>query len=461
MRSAIARVRTSAGMSPGLRLPRSECTSTPSHTSSATLGRYSCERCMGLRVWKAATRDHPRRSNSARVSAGVMKSVPYFAAKPPSESTRTRPPRFTSPCSITICTPGCFASVVRNTDWHSRRLSIRYLSVTVIAARISSPSGSTSAISVPSRIESAVAASVESVIGIGQKMPRAVRISAHTPRRSARSMKPSSGAKPPMPSMMTSPFSRQLTFNLGAGVDALLARGVVPAELPIVRLVDAGMAVKIAEYVCFAIARITRGLDRFAQPPHGLRDWNAARPRDEAPRVGVLGLGAMGTSILEAAARFGYPVAGWSRGPRRIAGVETFAGMAQLDAFLARTQILVDALPLTAQTQNLLDRRALAQMPHGAHVINVGRGGTIVDEDLLAALDEGRLASATLDVVRVEPLPAEHPFWSHPKGTVTPHLAAPTPYDPAADEIAAALQQLEQGVPARDLPGYVGRPAGY
>jgi glyoxylate/hydroxypyruvate reductase A len=195
------------------------------------------------------------------------------------------------------------------------------------------------------------------------------------------------------------------------------------------------MAVKIAEYVCFAIARITRGLERFAPPPQGLRDWNATRPRDEAPRVGVLGLGAMGTTILEAAARFGYPVAGWSRSPHRIAGVETFAGAAQLDAFLARTHILVDALPLTAQTQNLLDRRAFAQMPQGAHVINVGRGGTIVDEDLLAALDEGRLASATLDVFRVEPLPAEH--------------------------IAAGLKQLEQGVPARDLPGYVDRSAGY
>jgi glyoxylate/hydroxypyruvate reductase len=250
-------------------------------------------------------------------------------------------------------------------------------------------------------------------------------------------------------------------FNLGAGVDALLARGTVPAQLPIVRLVDAGMAVKIAEYVCFAIARITRGLDRFAPPPQGLRDWNAARPRDEAPRVGVLGLGAMGKAILEAAARFGYPMAGWSRSPHRIAGVETFAGMAQLDAFLARTQILVDALPLTAQTQNLLDRRAFAQMPQGAHVINVGRGGTIVDEDLLAALDEGRLASATLDVFRVEPLPGEHPFWSHPKITVTPHLAAPTPYGPAAEQIAAGLKQLEQGVPARDLPGYVDRSAGY
>jgi glyoxylate/hydroxypyruvate reductase len=250
-------------------------------------------------------------------------------------------------------------------------------------------------------------------------------------------------------------------FNLGAGVDALLARGVVPAELPLVRLVDAGMAAKIAEYVSVAIARITRGLDRFAPPPHGLRDWNAARPRDEAPRVGVLGLGAMGASILEAAARFGYVVAGWSRSPRPIADVETFAGVAQLGAFLARTDILVDALPLTAQTRNLLDRRAFAQMPRGSHVINVGRGATIVDEDLLAALDEGRLASATLDVFRVEPLPAEHPFWSHPKITVTPHLAAPTPYGPAAEQIVAGLKQLEQGVPADDLPGYVDRSAGY
>jgi glyoxylate/hydroxypyruvate reductase A len=250
-------------------------------------------------------------------------------------------------------------------------------------------------------------------------------------------------------------------FNLGAGVDALLARGVVPAELPIVRLVDAGMAAKIAEYACFAIARITRGLDRFAPPPKGLRDWNAARPRDESPRVGVLGLGAMGAAILEAAARFGYPVAGWSRTPRTIAGVETFAGESRLDAFLARTQILVNALPLTGETRNLVDRRVFARMPQGAHVINIGRGGTIVDEDLLAALDEGRIASATLDVFRVEPLPADHPFWSHPKITVTPHLAAPTPYGPASDQIAAALKQLERGVLARELPGYVDRSLGY
>ena len=250
-------------------------------------------------------------------------------------------------------------------------------------------------------------------------------------------------------------------FNLGAGVDALLARGVVPERLPIIRLVDAGMATKIAEYACFAIARIARGLDRFAPPPNGLRDWNASRPREEVLRVGVLGLGAMGCAVLEAVAHFGYPVAGWSRKPRRIAGVETFAGAGELDAFLARTDALVNALPLTPQTQDLLDRGAFAKMPRGGHVINVGRGGTIVDEDLLAALDDGQLASATLDVFRVEPLPAEHPFWSHPKITVTPHLAAPTPYGPAAKQIAAGLRQLEAGAPAQELAGYVDRSAGY
>ena len=265
----------------------------------------------------------------------------------------------------------------------------------------------------------------------------------------------------PPPELFAAETGLRAVFNLGAGVDALLFRGVVPAEIPIVRLVDAGMGAKIAEYVCFAIARITRCLDRFAPPPRGLREWIAASSRDEAPRVGVLGLGAMGASILEAVARFGYPVAGWSRSARSMPGIETFAGESQLPAFLDRTQILVNALPLTAQTQNLLDRRAFERLPQGAHVINIGRGGTIVDEDLLAALDAGRLASATLDVFRVEPLPADHPFWSHPKITVTPHIAAPTPYGPASEQIAAALKQLERGVRAGDLPGYVDRSLGY
>ena len=169
----------------------------------------------------------------------------------------------------------------------------------------------------------------------------------------------------------------QVVFNLGAGVDRLLANAVVAERLPFVRLVDAGMAVRMAEYVCFAIARATRGLERFG--PGGLRDWNASRPRGKPPTVGVLGAGAIGSKIAEAAALFGYPVRVWSRTARTLPGLKSFSGLGQLDSFLAGSNFSVNALPLTHDTENLLDRARLSKLPQGAHVINVGRGATIVD----------------------------------------------------------------------------------
>lgn len=251
----------------------------------------------------------------------------------------------------------------------------------------------------------------------------------------------------------------RVVFNLGAGVDALLARAVVPDDLPIVRLVDAGMAVRMAEYVCFSIARTTRGLERFG--PGGLRDWNASRPRGKPPTVGVLGAGAIGGKIAEAAVFFGYPARVWSRSPRALPGIECFAGEARLADFLSGCNFVVNALPLTADTENLLDRTRLSQLPRGAHVINVGRGGTIVDEDLVTLLDSGHLGGATLDVFRREPLPDKHPFWSHPLVTVTPHVSGPTPVAPAVAQIAEAIVQLERGVPVTSLPGFVDRSRGY
>ena len=146
----------------------------------------------------------------------------------------------------------------------------------------------------------------------------------------------------------------EVVFNLSAGVDRLLANAIVPERLPIVRLVDASMAARMAEYVCFAIARTTRRLERFG--PGGLRDWNASRPRDKPPTVGVLGAGAIGSKIAEAGALFGYSVRVWSRMPRTFAGMESFAGLEQLDVFLAGSKFLVNALPLTRDTENLLDR---------------------------------------------------------------------------------------------------------
>jgi len=249
-------------------------------------------------------------------------------------------------------------------------------------------------------------------------------------------------------------------FNAGAGVDRLLAMPSLPLGLPVLRLVDAGMAPKMAEYVCFFIARITRGLDRFGGPD-ALRDWNVDRPRGRPPTVGVLGLGVIGVQIAQAVRLFGYAVRGWSRTPKTIAGVESFIGAGAMDAFLSGTQILVDALPLTDGTRDLLDRTRLSQLPPGAHLINVGRAGTIVDDDLLALLDSGHLGGAVLDVFRTEPLPAEHRFWHHPKVTVTPHLSGPTPREPAAQQIAQAIAQLERGAAPSSLPGYVDLSRGY
>jgi glyoxylate/hydroxypyruvate reductase len=262
---------------------------------------------------------------------------------------------------------------------------------------------------------------------------------------------------PPSELFDTEPELRAV-FNIGAGVDALLKRDL-PTSVPLLRLVDVGMGAKIAEYVCFALARITRGLDRFGLG--GLRDWNADRPRGHLPTVGVLGAGAIGGKIAEAAAFFEYEVRTWTRTPRPGSRARNFVGRGELDEFLGGTDVLVNALPLTAETENLLDRARLSRLPAGSHVINVGRGAAIVDADLIALLDSGHLATATLDVFRTEPLPADHPYWHHPKVTVTPHLSGPTPLEPAAAQIATLLLQLEAGTPARELPGYVDRARGY
>ena len=235
----------------------------------------------------------------------------------------------------------------------------------------------------------------------------------------------------PPPELFTVETGLRAVFNAGAGVERLLAMPGLPPGLPILRLVDAGMAPKMAEYVCFYIARITRGLDRFGGA-NAVRDWNVDRPRGVPPAVGVLGLGAIGAHIAQAARILGYPVRGWSRTPKRLDGIECFAGPSALNDFLAGTHFLVDALPLTDGTA-----------------------------DLLALLDSGHLASAVLDVFRTEPLPAEHPYWHHPKVTVTPHLSGPTPREPAAQQIAQAIAALEAGTPVAALPGYVDRPRGY
>ena len=233
-------------------------------------------------------------------------------------------------------------------------------------------------------------------------------------------------------------------FNIGAGVDALMQLRL-PTGVPVVRLDDAGMSVQMAEYVCHAVIRYFRELDVYAEEAQQAH-WAFRRPRVRADfTVGVMGLGVLGQRVAQALRGFEFPVVGWSRTPREVDGITCHAGAEGLSAFLGTSQVLVNLLPLTPDTENILNRDTLAQLRPGAYVINVARGAHLVDADLLALLDSGHLAGATLDVFRTEPLPAEHPFWQHRRITVTPHTSARTLRDESITQIVRKIRALERG----------------
>jgi glyoxylate/hydroxypyruvate reductase A len=246
-------------------------------------------------------------------------------------------------------------------------------------------------------------------------------------------------------------------FNTGAGVDALLKLRI-PASTRIARLDDAGMAVQMAEFVCHAVIRHFRELDVYdAETRQGQWSFRKPRLRNEFP-VGVLGLGVLGARVARALAAFEFPVNGWSRSARQVEGVRCFSGAGQLGDFLAASRLLVCLLPLTHETEGILNRANLSRLMPGGYLINVARGAHLVEEDLLALLDEGRLAGATLDVFRTEPLPREHAFWKHPKIALTPHTSARTLRDETIAQIAGKIAALERGEP---VAGVVDRNKGY
>ncbi len=246
-------------------------------------------------------------------------------------------------------------------------------------------------------------------------------------------------------------------FNTGAGVDALMALRLPPG-VPVVRLDDSGMAVQMAEFVTHAVVRHFRELDGY-QADVAAGRWSFRKPhrRSDFP-VGVMGLGVLGQRVAQALASFEFPVRGWSRSPRTVDGVACFSGEAQFAPFLAGTRVLVCLVPLTDETEGILNRATLSQLLPGAYVINVARGAHLVDEDLRALLDEGHLAGAALDVFRTEPLPAAHPFWSHPRITVTPHTSARTLREDSVAQIAGKIRALERGAP---IAGVVDPVRGY
>jgi len=263
--------------------------------------------------------------------------------------------------------------------------------------------------------------------------------------------------KPP-PELFAGTRPTRAIFNLGAGVDALLGVPTLPDGIPVIRLEDAGMAPQMVEYVALAVLGAYRESHEYAAQQYEGR-W---QPRALLPKsqfgVGILGFGVLGQAVAAALAPFGFPIRGWSAGRKEVPGVESFTGISELRPFLASSRVLVCLLPSTRETRNLLDKANLSHLPRGAHLVNVARGDIVVDEDLVALLDEGHLAGATLDVFRVEPLPSNHPFWHHPKVTLTPHTSAVTVIDDSVAQIVGKIRQLELGEP---VTGVVDRSRGY
>lgn len=250
---------------------------------------------------------------------------------------------------------------------------------------------------------------------------------------------------PSAPLQDFTPFTRtKAVLSLWAGVERIV--GNASLTQPLCRMVDPGLTEGMVEWVVGHALRHHLGMDRHIVNPDHV--WNPICPplaRDR--KVTLLGLGELGAACGQALARLNFPVTGWSRSPRQFPGLRCLSGPDRLAEALTGAEIVVTLLPRTPQTENILNAETLALMARGAVVLNPGRGALIDDAALLAALDAGRIGHATLDVFRVEPLPADHPFWAHPKVTVTPHIAADTRAASAARVIAENIRRGEAGEP--------------
>jgi glyoxylate/hydroxypyruvate reductase A len=249
----------------------------------------------------------------------------------------------------------------------------------------------------------------------------------------------------------------EVLFSVGAGVDQL-DPAAVPPQVQIVRMIEPGIAEGMTEYIVFSVLALHRDMlgYRIAQTE---QRWAPVPPPIPAQRrVGFLGLGDLARHAIDRLRPFGFPLSAWSRSPHDVPGVTSFHGPEGLPAFLAGTDILVCLLPLTDETRGILCAKTLSQLPQGAGLVNAARGGHLVAADLLAALDSGQLSGAILDVFDPEPLPLGHPFWSHPRIWMTPHVAAVTRAETAAHVLLANVRRYRLGEP---MQGLVDRLQGY
>ena len=234
-------------------------------------------------------------------------------------------------------------------------------------------------------------------------------------------------------------------FSIGAGVDHLLKDPDLPDGVPIVRMVEPALTQGMTEFVTMNVLRYHREVPALEQQQRD-RVWHELiAPTAPSRKVGFLGFGVLGQDSARVLHALGFDLASWSRTPKQVEGVKSYHGAEGLDAFLARTEILVCLLPLTAETEGILNRDLFAKLPRGACLINAGRGGHQMEDDILEALDSGQLSGATLDVFRTEPLPTDSPFWSHPKVTLTPHIASVTQQVSGIEHVVANIRRVEAG----------------
>jgi len=256
--------------------------------------------------------------------------------------------------------------------------------------------------------------------------------------------------KPPQGELKTYPNLKAI-FSLGAGIDHLASDPELPKDVPVVRMVEPGLTAGMTEFVIMSVLYHHRFMLDYAAQARAHR-W---REIDQVPawerRVGIMGLGVLGGDAAEALVGLRFDVAGWSGSPKNLPGVTSFHGADGFLPFLNRSDILVCLLPLTPETTDILDARAFAALPKGAALISVGRGPQVVEEDLLAALDSGHLDGATLDVFREEPLPADSPFWDHPRVVVVPHVASMTIARGACEFVIDNIRRFEAGQPLRHV----------
>jgi len=262
----------------------------------------------------------------------------------------------------------------------------------------------------------------------------------------------------PQSGLLASLPNLKAILSLGAGVDHVLLDPLLPSGVPIVRMVDAGLAAQMSEYALYGVLHFHRSMQQYADQQRRTLWHQVPAVLAQQRTVGIMGLGVLGGDFARKLVPLGFNVLGWSRTPKNLPGVTAFHGRAGLEEFLGQIEILANFLPLTPDTAGILGAPTFRQLPRGACIINIARGAHLNERELLAALDEGRLGGAMLDVFQREPLPPEHPFWHHPRVVITPHVAAQAIAELMVAQVIESIRRIERG---DQPPGLVDRGRGY